>query len=131
VKVTTRMRSGGSSVAEPLIVSAWRSNLFFAESDNVHDPNAISVWIDGMRVGYLSREDAEVYRPGLLALQAREGKLIGLCGVIAGGGMREDGPGFLGVWMLHDPDNFGLSAVVPAPMSSMRGRCVRVRRRRC
>ncbi|MGH3802583.1 MAG: HIRAN domain-containing protein, partial [Pseudonocardiaceae bacterium] len=33
-----------------------------AESDNVYDPNAISVWIDGMRVGYLSREDSEVYR---------------------------------------------------------------------
>jgi hypothetical protein len=36
----------------------------------------------GMTVGYLSREDAEVYRLGLLALQAREGKSIGLRGVI-------------------------------------------------
>ncbi|MGH3944088.1 MAG: HIRAN domain-containing protein [Pseudonocardiaceae bacterium] len=92
-----------------------------AESDNVYDPNAISVWIDGMRVGYLSREDAEVYRPGLLALQVREGKSIGLRGVIVGGGIREDGPGFLGVWMSHDPADFGLVAIVPPPTLSMRG----------
>jgi hypothetical protein len=70
-----------------------------AESDNVHDPNAISIWIEGMKVGYLSRQDAEVYRPGLLALQTREDKSIGLRGVIVGGGIREDGPGLLGVWM--------------------------------
>lgn len=92
-----------------------------AESDNVYDPNAISVWIDGMKVGYLSREDAEVYRPGLLALQAREGKSIGLRGVIVGGGIREDGPGFLGVWMSHDPADFGLTAIVPPPASFMLG----------
>lgn len=92
-----------------------------AESDNVYDPNAISVWIDGMKTGYLSREDAEVYRPGLLALQTREGKSIGLRGVIVGGGIREDGPGFLGVWMSHDPADFGLLAIVPPPAPSMRG----------
>lgn len=92
-----------------------------AESDNVYDPNAISVWIDGMKIGYLSRDDAEVYRPGLLALQAREGRSIGLRGVIVGGGIREDGPGFLGVWMSHDPADFGLIAIVPPPTSSMRG----------
>jgi hypothetical protein len=91
-----------------------------AESDNAYDRNAISVWIGGMKVGYLSREDAEAYRPGLLALQAREGKSIGLRGVIVGGGIREDGPGFLGVWMSHDPADFGIAAIVPPPTSSMR-----------
>jgi hypothetical protein len=35
-----------------------------------------------MTVGYLSREDAEVYRLGLLALQTREGKSIGLRGIV-------------------------------------------------
>src|SRR5262245_11011731 len=45
-----------------------------AESDNAYDRNAIAVWTGGNKVGYLSREDAEAYRPGLLALQAREGK---------------------------------------------------------
>jgi hypothetical protein len=91
-----------------------------AESDNPYDPNAISVRIDGMKVGYLSREDAEAYRPGLLALQAREGKAIALSGVVVGGGIREDGPGYLGVWMSHDPADFGIAAVVPPPASSMR-----------
>lgn len=78
-------------------VRAEVHTVLVAENDNVYDPNAISVWIDGLKVGYLSRDDAEVYRPGLLALQAREGKSVGLRGVIVGGGIREDGPGFLGV----------------------------------
>jgi hypothetical protein len=92
-----------------------------AETDNAYDDNAISVWIGGVKVGHLSREDAEAYRPGLLALQAREGKSIALRGVIVGGGVRQDGLGFLGVWMSHDPADFGLVAVVPPPASSMRG----------
>lgn len=91
-----------------------------ADSDNPYDSNAISVWIDGATVGHLSREDAEAYRPGLLTLQAREGKAIALTGVIVGGGIREDGPGYLGVWMSHDPADFGITAVVPPPSSSMR-----------
>ncbi|GAA0803103.1 HIRAN domain-containing protein [Spirilliplanes yamanashiensis] len=92
-----------------------------AETDNPHDDNAISVWIDGMQVGHLSREDAAAYRTGLLALQAREGRSIALRGVIVGGGVRNDGPGFLGVWMSHDPADFGLAPVVPPPVASMRG----------
>jgi hypothetical protein len=91
-----------------------------AETDNPYDANAISVWIDGQRVGYLAREDAEAYRPGLLALQAKEGKSISLLGVIVGGGIREDGPGYLGVWMSHDPADFGLAAIVPPPSSALR-----------
>ena len=38
-----------------------------AEPDNPYDPNAVAVWIQGLKVGYLSREDARRYRPGLLA----------------------------------------------------------------
>jgi hypothetical protein len=91
-----------------------------AESDNAYDPNAISVWIAGNKVGHLSREDAEAYRPGLLELQAREGKSIGLRGIIVGGGVRQDGPGFLGVCMSHDPVDFGVAAIVPPPTSAMR-----------
>lgn len=44
------------------------------ETDNPYDPNAISVWISGSRVGYLSRADAADYRSGLLALEARHGR---------------------------------------------------------
>jgi tetratricopeptide (TPR) repeat protein len=95
--------------------------VLFAETDNPYDENAISVWINGMKVGHLSREDAEAYRLGLLALQAREGRSIALRGVIVGGGVRLDGPGFLGVWMSHDPADFGVAALVPPPTSSLRG----------
>jgi hypothetical protein len=91
-----------------------------AENDNPYDPNAISVWIDGMIVGYLSREDAGAYRSGLLNLQARTGKSIALTGVIVGGGIRDDGPGYLGVWLWHNPADFGIAAVVPPPSSWMR-----------
>jgi len=82
--------------------------LLVAEDNNPHDPNAIAVWVQGLKVGYLSRQDARRYRPGLLALQERYGKPVALAGVIAGGGMRNDGPGWLGVFLRHDRDEFGL-----------------------
>jgi hypothetical protein len=37
-----------------------------AEADNPDDANAVSVWVQGLKVGYLSRDDARRYRPGLL-----------------------------------------------------------------
>jgi HIRAN domain len=79
-----------------------------AEPDNPYDANAVAVWIQGLKVGYLSREDARRYRPGLQALEQQHGKPIALAGVIAGGGMRADGPGRLGVLLEHDPADFGL-----------------------
>jgi hypothetical protein len=79
-----------------------------AEDDNPHDSNAIAVWIDGLKVGHLSRENARAYRPGLLALQRAHQMPIALTGVITGGGMRDDGPGRLGVFLRHDPEDFGL-----------------------
>jgi tetratricopeptide (TPR) repeat protein len=78
-----------------------------------HGANAIAVRIDGATVGYLSRADAAEYRPGLLALQEKEGCLIGLSGVIVGGGIRADGLGMLGIWLQHDPADFGLRPVAP------------------
>jgi hypothetical protein len=85
-----------------------------AEPDNPYDANAVSVWVRGLKVGHLSREDAQRYQPGLLALQREQGKPIALPGVIVGGGIREDGPGRLGVFLRHNPEDFGLRAV-PAP----------------
>src|SRR5438876_6636278 len=35
-----------------------------AELDNPYDSNAISIWIDGLKVGYLSLDDARQHRPG-------------------------------------------------------------------
>jgi hypothetical protein len=78
------------------------------EVGNPYDANAVSVWIEGMQVGYLSRENAARYRRGLLALQDKHDQPIALPGVIAGGGLRDDGPGRLGVFLNHDPEDFGL-----------------------
>jgi len=90
------------------------------EPDNPHDPNAISVWIEERKVGYLCREDAEAYLPGLLTLQEKEGRHIALLGVVTGGGIREDGPGFLGVWLYCHPVDFGVEAIVPPPPWTLR-----------
>ncbi len=80
------------------------------EAANPHDPNAIEVRIEGALVGYLSRDDASHYRPGVLrVMQANGGQLVALHGVICGGGPREDARiGFLGVFLDHDPADFGL-----------------------
>jgi hypothetical protein len=88
-----------------------------AEPDNPYDANAVSVWVKGLKVGYLSREDARRYRPGLLALEQKHGKPIALAGAIVGGGIQADGPGRLGVFLDHDPADFGLRPVAP-PRSS-------------
>lgn len=78
------------------------------EPDNPHDSNAVKVLIDGHLVGHLSREDAVVYLPGLGRLMASHQSPIALTGQIVGGGHREDGLGMLGVFLDHDPADFGL-----------------------
>jgi hypothetical protein len=83
--------------------------MILAEDGNPYDANAISVWIDGLMVGYLPRDEARKLRPGLLVLQEREGKPIALEGVIVGGGMRDDGPGRVDVFLRYNPEDFGLS----------------------
>ena len=82
--------------------------LLLPEPQNPHDPNAIAVHIDGGLVGYLARDTAVQYGPGLLALMARCGGHVALPGWVVGGGYREDGLGMLGVWLQHDPRDFGL-----------------------
>ena len=57
-----------------------------AETDNPYDANAVSVWVQGLKVGYLSRDDARRYRPGLLALEQKHGKPIAPAGAIVGVG---------------------------------------------
>jgi hypothetical protein len=82
-----------------------------AENGNPADPDAVAVWIKDphagyLLVGYLSRENARLYRPGLLAQERSLGRPIALAGVITGGGMRADGPGMLGVFLRHNPAHF-------------------------
>lgn len=96
--------------------------MLLAEDGNPHDLNAVSVWIDGLMVGYLPRDQARALRPGLLAVQEREGKPVALEGVIVGGGMRDDGPGRLGVFLRYDPEDFGLSAPSEAEGADTRPR---------
>lgn len=82
--------------------------LLVPEPDNPHDPNAISAWIGGGKVGYISRENAEHLLPGIYAMSQREGLPVGMIGVIAGGGQRGDALGSLGVFLNYDPEDFGL-----------------------
>jgi hypothetical protein len=79
------------------------------EPTNPHDPNAIAVHIDGCLVGYLPRGVAQEYVPGLGHLMSRLGGYVALRGVIVGGGYYADGPGRLGVWLEHDPGDFGVA----------------------
>jgi hypothetical protein len=78
------------------------------EPANPYDPNAIGVQIDGHVVGYLPRATAQEYLPGLKQLMAVRSGYIALRGVIVGGGYYDDGPGRLGVWLEHDPADFGV-----------------------
>ncbi|MEV8375119.1 HIRAN domain-containing protein [Kribbella sp. NPDC056861] len=77
------------------------------EPENIHDQNAIAVYIDNRVVGYLDRQTAAVYCPAVNRLMAEHDAWIALEGVIVGGGLRADGPGRLGVWLDHDPVQFG------------------------
>jgi hypothetical protein len=75
-------RPGGQRVREDIYA------VLVAEDNNPYDPNAVAVWINGLKVGHLSRENAQRYRPGLLAQQEALGAAgagAGVC-VWAGGG---------------------------------------------
>lgn len=79
------------------------------ETGNAHDDQAVAVWIAGLPVGHLRREDAVALRPGILALVSRTGQAVALNAVIVGGGPRGGGrEGLLGVWLSYDPADFGL-----------------------
>lgn len=88
--------------------------LLVAEHGNRYDTNAISVWVHGLKAGHLSREDAALLRPGLLALQKLHDQAIALAGVIAGGGRDDDGRArSLGVLLKYDRTEFGLAPKLP------------------
>jgi hypothetical protein len=78
------------------------------EPENIHDGNAIAVHIDGHKVGHFARETAAEYVGGLCQLMAEGGCHVALLGVVVGGGYYDDRPGFLGVWLDHDPRDFGV-----------------------
>ncbi len=86
------------------------------EPTNPYDANAIAVQIDGQVVGYLPRAAAQEYLPGVKHVMSLRGGYVALRGVIVGGGYYDDGPGRLGVWLEHDPADFG---VHPASFSRL------------
>lgn len=92
------------------------------EPENPYDANAISIQIDGHVVGYLARDVAMRYGPGLEVLMTRYGGYVALEGSIVGGGSYEDGPGRLGVWLEHDPKDFGLEATGSSRTAGPAGR---------
>jgi hypothetical protein len=85
------------------------------EVDNQYDANATSVWVSGLKVGHLSRDDAALFRKGLLDLQRRVGSAIALPGFIVGGG--EGRPSY-GVFLNYDPAAFGLEISDPISVQS-------------
>ncbi|MFI7672759.1 HIRAN domain-containing protein [Actinophytocola sp. NPDC049390] len=85
------------------------------EPRNPYDSNAICVRVDAHVVGYLPREVAARYLSGLQALMSTSGTAVALRGVIVGGGYRNDGPGRLGVWLSHEPADFGIAVVRRVP----------------
>jgi hypothetical protein len=88
------------------------------EPTNPYDANAIAVQIEGQVIGYLPRATAQEYLPGLQRLMSAHNGYVALRGVIVGGGYYDDGPGRLGVWLEHDPADFGVhpaSSSRPAP----------------
>lgn len=83
------------------------------EPGNNKDPNAVAIHAShpqGPLVGYLPRDIASAYLPGINALMTTHGAYVGLLGTIVGGGHYADGLGRLGVWLLHDPRDLGLSS---------------------
>lgn len=95
------------------------------EPQNPHDSNAIAVQVDGFVVGYFARDVAARYGPGLQSLMAQCGGYVALQGLIVGGGYYPDGPGRLGVWLEHDPRDFGLTGSGASRRSGPAGRVVR------
>ena len=90
------------------------------EPDNPHDRNAVQVLIRGGCIGHLSRDDAAAYVGGVQRLRAEHGVSIGLRGVIVGGGQREGRLGMLGVFLEHEPADFGVSALQSTDIAELR-----------
>ncbi|MFC6157254.1 HIRAN domain-containing protein [Kribbella jiaozuonensis] len=102
-------RQLGQRVRHPIV------GVLVPEPQNPYDSNAIAVFVEGHIVGYLDRQTASLYIQGLHELMASSGAYIALDGVVVGGGHRTDGPGRLGIWLEHDPRDFGLQRTFPMP----------------
>jgi hypothetical protein len=88
-------RRGTEQVRHPVTAALIR------EPDNPYDTHAVAVWVDGKRVGYLSRSDALEYQEPLVVL-GRTGNVLACHARICG----REGTSNLGVWLdLPEPDS--------------------------
>lgn len=95
---------------EPVAGSRVRKVAVLApEPDNPYDSNAIQIQIDAEVVGYLSRDDAARYLPGVRHLM-QAGTYVALEAMIVCGGSG----GLFGVFLDHDPADFGLGRSAPS-----------------
>lgn len=95
-------RRGTEHVRYPVMAALVR------EPENAYDDQAVAIWIEGQRVGHLSRSDARAYQPVLLEL-VEQGKVLACNAMVCG---REGKPN-LGVWLdLPEPHDV-LDTVAP------------------
>jgi len=79
--------------------------ILIPDFDNKFDPNAVSVFIDGEKVGHLSRDAAEIAQPALVRLMQEHSQPIAVRAVVKGGWDRGTGDsGSFGVVLFVDPD---------------------------
>ena len=84
------------------------------DPENKYDPNAIAIYIENSHVGFVAKElAAEIIEELSDLIHSNNGKVIGLRGVIAGGGERQDGPGMLGVFLDFPAETFGEKSGTP------------------
>lgn len=76
------------------------------EKGNPHDPRAVSVWIAGLRVGYIGREQVVEFRLCLERLMSEHKQPVGLAGTIVGGLDEDHAAGMLGVFLDYDSSMF-------------------------
>lgn len=104
------VRTSGADTNERVRVKHYV--ILAAEPTNPFDANAVSVWLNGERVGYLGRDDAAAMHPALIRMHEESGPVALNCAVV-GGGQRADGLGMLGVFIDYDPADFGLAVNLP------------------
>lgn len=76
------------------------------EPNNLYDENAVSVHIDGHKVGHLSRTAAKRLQPGIIRYTRREQKVVAVRAEIRGGWYRGEGSeGSFGVFLFADWDD--------------------------
>ena len=76
-----------------------------AEPDNPHDPNAVAVTVNGLKVGHLNREIAAKYQPAIIRLTNEYGMPVALRGHIYAGHSK----GIYSVALNHEPHDFTVS----------------------